>query len=176
MYWCLSSVINVWMSSRSRSSSRSSTNQNLTPNGRKRKLSSQTSVNKTSASQSSSRKTKRKDPDFSPSTKRRRISLTQSVDSQPGPSQPGPSGVRKYFSSVQSDSEEESDEYPIYLHTNTMATTPSPVGHLNNKTNSFKNHKTATGLGTNNHTKKPGGAKKLVIKNRKSKFIKNLYF
>lgn len=166
MYLCLSAVLNVWMSSRSRSSSRSSINQNLTPNGRKRRLNSQTSLSKASTSQISSKKTsskKHKDSDFSPATKRRRISLTQSSDSQPGPS-----GVRKYFQSVESDSEEEEEEggnRPIYLH-GTMAT-PSPSRDLNNKTNSFRNHKTASG--TNNHAKKPGSSKKLVIKNRKSK-------
>ncbi len=160
------------MSSRSRSSSRSSTNRNLTPNGRKRRLNSQTSLSKASTSQSSSKKTtsnkRSKEPDFSPSTKRRRLS-TQSSDCQPGPS-----GARNYFPSVESYSEEEEEEpegekHPIYLHA-AMAT-PSPGGHLNNKTNSFRNHKTGIGAGTNNHAKKTGGSKKLVIKNRKCKFV-----
>ncbi len=159
------------MSSRGRRSSRSSTDRNLTPNGRKRKLNSQTSLGQASTSQSKSKK-RIKEPDFSPASKRPRLSSAQSSDSF---NQPGPSGVRKYFPSVPSakpplsDSEEEGDKRPIYL--NGAMATQSPTGCLNNTSTSFRVHKAAGGTGLNNHTKKTGGGKKLVIKNRKSESL-----
>ncbi len=162
------------MSSRSRRSSRSSTDRNLTTNGRKRKLtSSQTSHDQASTSQSKSKSKKRiKEPEFPPSAKRPRLSSAQSSDSC---NQPGPSGVRKYFPSVPvkpslSDSEEEEeDKRPVYL--NGAMATQNSTGCLNNTTTSFRVHKAAGGAGPNNHAKKTGGGKKLVIKNRKSESL-----
>ncbi len=162
------------MSSRSRRSSRSSTDRNLTTNGRKRKLtSSQTSHDQASTSQSKSNSKKRiKEPEFSPSAKRPRLSSAQSSDSC---NQPGPSGVRKYFPPVPvkpslSDSEEEEDKRPVYL--NGAMATQNSTGCLNNTTTSFRVHKAAGGgAGPNNHAKKTGGGKKLVIKNRKSESL-----
>ena len=162
--------------------SHSSGDRSLPPNGRKRKLSSQTSSssrgNSSSNCSTSNASTSRHNPisesnskqkqsvlKYSPSRKRSR----RSSNSNFHPDQPGPSGVRNHCHTSRedlTDSDLDLDAARCEHLNGDMAHQP-----VNNKvsygTNNFRIHKAAGGAGLNNHAKKPGQGKKLVIKNRK---------
>ena len=171
--WLLSVVscvfLYAWMSvSRGRSLSRSTGDRNFSPNGRKRKLSSQNSTgqaskSQTNSSRANSKKEKQSVLDFSPSTKRIRIS--QSFDTT-NSDQPGPSGVSTYIPRIVHSSSDSEEDDVVYLNGD-MAQQNTTGYNQTIGTNNFKAHKAAGTVGLNNHAKKSGGGKKLVIKNRK---------
>ena len=122
-------------------------NNNLPPNGRKRKLSnrnSNSSSDQSSSSSSSSSKQSRLN--FTPNHKRPRLSVNNSNHSPPSLHH---SNSREF--------EENSD----------MAHQTGTNNRMSFGSNSFMSGKAAATAGTNNHVKKPTQGKKLVIKNRK---------
>ena len=160
--------------SRGRSLSRATGDRNFSPNGRKRKLSSQNSSGQASKSQASTSRTNSKKErqsvlDFSPSTKRIRISSANSADTI-NSDQPGPSGVSKCIPRIEQSSSDSEEDDAVYLNGD-MAQQSTTGFNQTISTNNFKAHKAGGTVGLNNHAKKSGGGKKLVIKNRKSKLF-----
>lgn len=171
---CSCVILYAWMSvSRGRSLSRATGDRNFSPNGRKRKLSSQNSSGQSSSQASTNRTNSKKERqsvlDFSPSTKRIRISSANSAD-KINSDQPGPSGVSKCIPQIEWSSSDSEEDDAVYLNGD-MAQQSTTGFNQTISTNNFKPHKAAGTVGLNNHAKKSGGGKKLVIKNRKSKLF-----
>lgn len=164
------------MSFSAASGSHSSGDRNSPPNGRKRKLSSQASSsshhNPSTVSNSSIASTSRTYPERSPSqsslapsVKRLKTSSTSNLCS---------SSCSQELNHSQLTKEEcvnlthQDSTNCKYLNGSDMA--HQPVNKLPCAgSNHFRIHKAAGGSTTNNHSKKPGQGKKIVIKNRKSK-------